>query len=99
MSSNESCPLPGRSKDPQGAVDRMLNARRIAVVGLSDDPSRPSFGVASYLRAAGKEIITVNPNCQMVMGLKCYPTLEDVPGAIHLVDVFPHPQHCPAIVQ
>ena len=77
----------------------MLAGRRIAVVGLSDDPSRASYGVAAYLRSAGKEILPVNPNYATVMGLKCYARLEDVPGEIDVVDVFRRPEHCPDVVR
>ena len=80
-------------------MDKMLNARRIAVVGLSDDPSRPSFGVASYLLAAGKDVIPVNPKHQRVLGLKCYPSLANVPGLIELVDVFRRAEYCPGVVR
>src|SRR4028119_1373973 len=76
------------------SVRRMLGAKRIAVVGLSDDQSRASYGVAAYLRSAGKEIVPVNPNCKTVMGLKCYPSLEAVPGPIDVVNVFRRPEFC-----
>ena len=96
--SNESCPLPS-FEPPTTAMERMLNAKRIAVVGLSDDPSRPSFGVASYLLSAGKEIIPINPNHQRVLGLKCYPSLSAAPGPIDLVDVFRRPEYCADVVR
>ena len=93
--SEEACPLP---TDPAGTeaevVRRMLNAKRIAVVGLSDDPSRPSYDVASYLKSVGKEVLPVNPNHKTVMGLKCYPGLAAVPGPIDLVNVFRRPEFC-----
>jgi predicted CoA-binding protein len=76
------------------AVDRMLKAKRVAIVGLSDDPSRPSHGIAGYLAANGFEIIPVNPNHGQVLGQKCYASLRDVPGAIDLVNVFRRPQFC-----
>ena len=92
----EACPMPSTPEDraEAGAVKRMLAGKRIAVVGLSDDPSRASYGVAAYLRSVGKEIIPVNPNYATVMGIKCYPTLEAVPGPIDVVDVFRRPEHC-----
>ena len=96
----EACPMP--SKPPQSEADmvrRMLAGKRIAVVGMSDDPSRASYGVAGYLRSAGKEIIPVNPNLQAVMGLKCYPSLEAVPGPIDVVDVFRRAEYCPDVVR
>jgi hypothetical protein len=80
-------------------MQRLLAAKRIAVVGLSDDPSRPSYGVARYLISAGKEIIPVNPNHMTVMGMRCYASLEDVTGPIDLVDVFRRAEFCPDIVR
>ena len=95
------CPIPTVPKDRNHAatIARMLAGKRIAVVGLSDDPSRPSYDVASYLRSAGKVILPVNPNCSTVMGLKCYASLDQVPGPIDVVDVFRRPEHCAAVVQ
>jgi predicted CoA-binding protein len=91
----DACPLPTNPAAREAdAVRRMLAGKRIAVVGLSDDPSRASHGVASYLQSVGKEIIPVNPNHERVMGLKCYASLEDVPGPIDVVDVFRRPEFC-----
>ena len=96
----EACPLPSSPEaDESAAVRRMLAGTRIAVVGLSDDPRRASYGVAAYLRSAGKEIIPVNPNHDTVMGLRCYPRLEDVPGEIDVVDVFRRPEYCAEVVR
>jgi uncharacterized protein len=96
----EACPMPSTPEAAESAaVRRMLAGQRVAVVGLSDDPSRASFGVASYLRSAGKEIVPVNPNHATVMGLKCYARLEDVPGPIDVVDVFRRPEYCADVVR
>ena len=62
--------------------------KTIAVVGLSSDSGRPSFGVASYMRRNGYKVIPVNPNETEVLGEKAYPSLADVPVKIDLVDVF-----------
>lgn len=85
--------------DEDVAMRRMLAARRIAIVGLSDDPRRPSYGVAKALISAGKEIIPVNPNCDTVLGLRSYPTLADVSGPIEVVNVFRRPEHCPEVAR
>lgn len=95
MSAEESCPLPLRTPGAESTtVDRMLQARRIAVVGMSDDPSRPSHGIGGYLASHGYEVIPVNPNHDQVLGQKCYARLSDVPGEIDLVNVFRRPQFC-----
>lgn len=64
------------------------DCKTIAVVGLSSDPSRPSYGVAGYMRSRGYTVIPVNPNETEVFGDKSYATLADVPGKIDLVDIF-----------
>ena len=93
--SNESCPLPLREPGAESsAIDRMLAAKRVAVVGMSDDPSRPSHGIGGYLEAHGYEVIPVNPNHDSINGRKCYATLADVPGEIDLVNVFRRPHFC-----
>ncbi|HWE03117.1 MAG TPA: CoA-binding protein [Tepidisphaeraceae bacterium] len=91
-------PLGFRSMSPAAQVRRMLNATRIAVVGLSDDPGRASFRVASYLRSVGKEIVPVNPNCRNILGIECHATLEDIVGPIDVVNVFRRSEFCPEIV-
>src|SRR3954469_189973 len=96
----DACTLPTGPRDPDAqAVQRMLAGQRIAVVGLSDNPSRPSYDVASYLRSAGKEILPVNPTHKTVMGLTCYPSLSAVPGPIDVVDVFRRPEFCAEVVR
>ena len=97
---DDACPLPTQPSDDEASViRRMLAGKRIAVVGLSDDPNRPSHDVATYLQSAGKEIIPVNPNHRTVLGLKCYPSLEAVPGKIDVVDVFRRPEFCAEVVR
>ena len=96
----DACPLPTRPGDDEAAaVRRMLAGKRVAVVGISDDPTRPSHDVARYLQAAGLEIIPVNPNLKQVLGLKCYPSLAAVPGPVDVVDVFRRPEFCPDVVR
>lgn len=62
--------------------------RVIAVVGLSDDTSRPSHGVSAYLQRAGYRIIPVNPSVPEILGEKSYASLRDIPEKVDLVDVF-----------
>jgi uncharacterized protein len=70
----------------------LKSMKRIAVVGLSSNPDRPSHDVAQYLVAAGFEIIPVNPaESGEILGRKVYPDLTSVPGDIDVVDVFRRP--------
>lgn len=75
-------------------------ARRIAVVGLSDDPFRPSHSVASYLQQAGYEIVGVHPGGGEVLGGPRYPDLKSAAatGPIDIVDIFRRSDAIPALL-
>lgn len=66
----------------------LKECRTIAVIGLSSSPSRPSHGVASYMKRHGYKVIAVNPNETEVFGEKAYPALASVIGKVDLVDIF-----------
>lgn len=72
--------------------------RKIAVVGLSDKPGRPSHSVAAFLLAQGYEIIPVNPLLDEVLGLPCYPDLRSIRGPVEIVDIFRRSEFVSAIV-
>ena len=76
----------------------LSRTKTIAVVGLSSNPMRPSFGVSQYMQRKGYRIIPVNPNETSVLGEKAYATLAEIPGPIDLVDVFRRPEFVPEIV-
>jgi hypothetical protein len=76
----------------------LKRAKTIAVVGLSDNPLRPSHGVAAYLQAQGYHIIPVNPQIQESLGEKAYPSLLDVPEKIDIVDIFRRPEFVQEVV-
>lgn len=100
MEDGEACRIPtDLVGDEAGAVNRLLNARRIAVVGASANPSRAGHYVPAYMQQAGHEIIPVNPKEDEVLGVKCVPKLSDVPGPVDLVLVFRRPEFCPAVAE
>jgi uncharacterized protein len=70
----------------------------IAVVGLSNDPSRPSYQVAEYLQKHGYRIVPVNPGCGEILGEKCYPGLKDIPFPVEVVDIFRKVDAIPGVV-
>ena len=71
------------------AIRKILDeTKTIAVVGLSSDPSRPSYGVSNYMQSTGYRVIPVNPSESLILGEKVYPTLADVPERIDLVNIF-----------
>jgi|SRR5882672_4196246 len=77
----------------------LQNYKKIAVVGLSADPGRASYGVSRYMQNSGYEITPVNPNEVNVLGGKAYASLDEVPGPIEIVDVFRRPEFVPDIVE
>ncbi len=81
-------------QDP-AVIQRLLDgARTIAVVGLSADPQKASWIVASYLQKEGYRIIPVNPRADRILGEKAYPDLGRVPVPVDLVDVFRPAAEC-----
>jgi uncharacterized protein len=80
-------------------ADVLGSSRTIAVVGLSAKRWRPSYGVAEYMQRAGYRIIPVNPAETEVLGQKAYPTLDDVPDPIDIVDIFRRSEFVPEIVE
>ncbi len=77
----------------------LRNSRTIAVVGLSSNRMRASYGVSEFMQSNGYRIIPVNPTETEVLGEKCYATLDDVPDAIDIVNVFRRPEFVPEIVE
>jgi len=72
--------------------------RTLAVVGLSDDPKRPSHSVSDYMQRHGYRILPVNPGIAHVLGERSYPSLRDLPERPDVVNVFRLPRYIPAIV-
>lgn len=85
------------SGDP--ILDILKKYKTIAVVGLSSNSMRPSYGVAKYIQSVGYRIIPVNPNEQEALGEKSYARLEDVPEKIEIVDVFRRAEDVPPVVE
>ncbi len=84
---------------PADAIAELLqSARKIAVVGLSSSPLRPSHGVAAYMQSNGYKIIPVNPEISNVLGEKAYASLLDVPEKIDIVNIFRRSEHVAPIV-
>ena len=69
-------------------ITRILALQTWAVVGLSDNPARASYGVAQFLQRHGKRVIPVHPRGGELLGEKVYPSLADVPEPVDVVDVF-----------
>lgn len=79
--------------------DLLSQARTIAVVGLSDNPQRPSYGVARYLQREGYEIIPVNPNLRgPVLGVEPVGSLRELSRPVDIVQIFRRPEYVPGVV-
>jgi predicted CoA-binding protein len=90
---------------PPKAIRALLEtAHTIAVVGLSDDPQRPSHGVTQSMRGFGYRIVPVNPALQAWQGIPAYPDLDAAVAAvgpderIDIVNVFRRPARVGAVV-
>jgi len=82
-------------------VDAILRAaRRIAVVGLSPRPERPSHEVAAYLQRAGFTVVPVNPCGGVILGERVHPDLPAAAasGALDIVDIFRRSEYVAALV-
>lgn len=84
------------------AADRLRileNCRRIAMVGLSSNPFRPSHFAAIYLISEGYDVIPVNPREPEVLGRKSYPAVNAIPSPVDVVDIFRESAAVPEIVE
>jgi len=76
----------------------LKRSKTIAVVGLSDSPLRPSYGVSAYLQSHGYRIIPVNPAIKGALGEKAVASLAEAPEKIDIVDVFRRSELAGAVV-
>jgi uncharacterized protein len=90
---------PGRPRRADTIAAVLADTTRIAVVGASPNPSRPSHGVLRRLVSVGYDVVPVNPRCEAVLGLPTVPSLAAVDGPVDLVDVFRRAEHAPAIAE
>lgn len=74
--------------DPEAIALMLDECETWAVVGLSGNPARTAFEIASLLQSRGKRIVPIHPSAPVVLGEQGYATLADVPFPIDVVDVF-----------
>ncbi len=84
------------ANDEIGAL--LKRAKTIAVVGLSDSPLRPSYGVSAYMQQQGYRIIPVNPSINGALGEKAVASLSDIQEKVDIVDVFRRSEFVPEVV-
>ena len=96
---NSQCEMPDYTP-PSKEIEKILqNSKRIAVVGLSPKASRDSNKVARYLLEQGYDVIPVNPGQKEILERTCYKTLEDIPFAVDMADLFINPTRVPPVVE
>lgn len=80
-------------QNPSSAEIKALleRARTVAVLGLSEDPDRPSYSVAMYLQNCGYRIVPIRPGGGRILGEKVYASLSEVPFPVDVVDIFRRP--------
>lgn len=78
--------------------DILRKYKTIAVVGLSNNPMRPSHGVSEYMKRHGYRIIPVNPGHSQILGEKAYRALEDIPEPVEIVNIFRRSEHVGPVV-
>jgi predicted CoA-binding protein len=88
----------GAATSADTIFDILTKYKIIVVVGLSSNPTRPSYGVTEYMQSAGYQIIPVNPNETDVLGEPSYASLEDVPQKIEIVNIFRRQEEIPPVV-
>jgi predicted CoA-binding protein len=78
----------------------LTRTKRIALVGASANPVRPSHGVMRFLRAAGYEVVPVNPGLagKTLLGQPVVASLSEIEGHIDMIDIFRAPEHVAGIV-
>ena len=75
--------------------DLLKQSKAVAIVGISDKPDRPSYGVAQFLLENSQyDLYFVNPMIETVLGKKVYKSLSEIPVHIDIVDVFRKPAEC-----
>jgi uncharacterized protein len=79
-------------------TELLREAKTIAVVGLSGNRTRASYGVSRFLQRQGYRVIPVNPNETEVLGERAYPSLREVPDDIDIVNIFRRSEKVPEVV-
>lgn len=92
------CEFPTINSDPKEMRDIFKNAKTIAIIGCSPDPSKASNMVASYLKYAGFKIVPVYPKEDIILGEKVYRSLGEIPFKVDIVDIFRKPDVIASVV-
>jgi uncharacterized protein len=83
----------------QELLEIYRSTKTIAVVGASEDESKPAHRIPAYLQSQGYKVVPVNPRGGVVLGEQAYPTLSQVGGTIDVVDVFRPPEEAETVAR
>ncbi len=79
--------------------DILKKHKKITIIGLSANNTRPSYKVTQYMLSKGYDIVGVNPGQNDILGIKVYPSLKEVPADyLEFIDVFRKPEDIPSVV-
>ncbi len=92
------CEFPTVNSDTKEMRDIFKNAKTIAIIGCSPDPSKASNMVASYLKDVGFKIVPVYPKEDIILGEKVYRSLSEIPFKVDIVDIFRKPDVIASVV-
>lgn len=98
MTGSKDCSFSDRNPSEEEIRTILKRYKTVAVVGLSDNPGRDSYGVAKCLKNHGYRIVPVNPGEAEILGEKSYPDLKSIPFPVDIVDIFRRPEAIPGIV-
>src|SRR5919202_5184663 len=88
----------GSDSHSDSQIKDFYQLKKIAVVGVSKNEEKPSHRVPKYLVEHGYNVIPVNPTVNEVLGRKCYPSIDDIPERIDIVDVFRKSEDIPGVI-
>ncbi|MGG4168122.1 CoA-binding protein [Rossellomorea vietnamensis] len=77
----------------------LKQSKRIAVIGLSDNPERTSYMVSKAMQDQGYDIIPVNPTIESALGVKAVSSLQEIEGPVDIVNVFRRSEFLPQIAE
>lgn len=85
-------------KHSASEIQRVLQFKNIAVVGMSKNVEKPAHFVPKYLIDHGYNVIPVNPTVNEILGRKSYPAVSEIPEDVDVVDVFRRPEDVPSVM-
>lgn len=94
------CPMPTINiNDAQEIKEIFLDCKRIAIIGLSPDPTKDSHKVAKYLQDHGFKIYPIYPKEDVILGEKVYRSLLDITEPIDMVNMFRKPEIADSLIE